>query len=150
MELDIMKLREQRRPLWMSYIGIDNYADMLGGGGDIWLDRVALEWARHTGEELTDDEAIELGFEGAESGLYESAPAEAAASLSSSQQETVSSQQETSPGINVGADINVEVSGVGETVKEVTGVVSETVSKTSKTLGNILGGVTKKVKDASK
>jgi hypothetical protein len=158
MELDITKLREQRRPLWMSSLEIDNYADMLGGGGDIWQDRLTLDWERHTGVELSDEEARELGFESAEEG-YKSVPSEsetaeasAASTSSSTSQETSSSESKSSPGIGVGvgADVNVELSGVTDTVDEVTGVVSDTVSKTTKTLGNILGGVTKKVKDATK
>ncbi len=35
-ELNITELRKQKRPLWMSDLGIDNYADILGGGGDIY------------------------------------------------------------------------------------------------------------------
>jgi hypothetical protein len=159
-ELNITKLREERRPLWMSSLGIDNYADMIGGGGDLWQDRLSMEWARYTGEELTDEEANELGFEGAETyesaQSYESAGSEeqvsqsVESSTSSSSQEASSSTQEGSPGVGVGADVNVRVSGVSETVDEVTGAVSDTVSKTTKTLGNILGGVTKKVKDTTK
>ena len=39
-ELNITELRKQKRPLWMSDLGIDNYADILGGGGDIYTDRL--------------------------------------------------------------------------------------------------------------
>ena len=55
-ELDITALRQQGRPLWMSPLGIESYADMLGGGGDLYVDRLPLEWARSTGEEMEDDE----------------------------------------------------------------------------------------------
>jgi hypothetical protein len=56
MELDITKLREERRPLFMSSLGVDHPADMIGGGGDIWSDRVVPEYPRFTGEELSEDE----------------------------------------------------------------------------------------------
>lgn len=55
MELDITKLREKRRPLFMSNLGVDHPADMIGGG-DIWTDRVVPEYPGFTGEELSEDE----------------------------------------------------------------------------------------------
>ncbi len=53
-ELDITALRQQGRPLWMSPLDIESYADMLGGGGDVYLDRLPPEWARSTGAEIED------------------------------------------------------------------------------------------------
>ncbi|MFP5212870.1 MAG: hypothetical protein ACLGPL_05775, partial [Acidobacteriota bacterium] len=49
---DTTKLREQRRPLWMSSLGIDHPADMIGGGGDIWADRLVPEYPRFYGQDL--------------------------------------------------------------------------------------------------
>jgi len=60
-ELNITELRRQKRPLWMSDLGIENYADILGGGGDIYLDRLPPAFARHEGMELTQEEERELG-----------------------------------------------------------------------------------------
>ncbi len=57
LEIDITNLREQRRPLWMSSLGIDHPADMIGGGGDVWTDRLTTEWPRYTGEEVLEDVA---------------------------------------------------------------------------------------------
>lgn len=54
--VDITKLREEGRPLWMSHLGISSYAEMLGGGGDIYTDRLVPEWERFAGEELLGDE----------------------------------------------------------------------------------------------
>ena len=59
MELSITELRAQRRPLWMSYLGVENYADHIGGGGDIWFDPLPLQWERDSGEELMGDEPEE-------------------------------------------------------------------------------------------
>lgn len=53
--VDITKLREQRRPMWMSSFGMDHPADMVGGGGDIYTDRLAPEWLRNYGQELAGD-----------------------------------------------------------------------------------------------
>lgn len=58
--LDMTKLREERRPLWMSPLGIESFADMLGGGGDIYSDRLVPEWSRFNGTELLDDEEIPM------------------------------------------------------------------------------------------
>ncbi|MCE5244515.1 MAG: hypothetical protein ABFD98_11605 [Syntrophobacteraceae bacterium] len=55
--LNISELKKQKRPLFMTELGIDSYADMLGGGGDVWTDRLPTEWPRVTGHELTEEEA---------------------------------------------------------------------------------------------
>ena len=52
-ELNISELRKQKRPLWMSDLGIDNYADILGGGGDIYTDRLPPAFARYEVIELS-------------------------------------------------------------------------------------------------
>jgi hypothetical protein len=57
MEINISELRKQRRPLWMSEIDEESSADILGGGGDLYSDRLPAEWARDTGEEITLTEA---------------------------------------------------------------------------------------------
>jgi hypothetical protein len=140
MVIDYTALREQRRPLWMSSFGIEAYADLLGGGGDIYTDRLSPEWERYTGSELTDEEFASISGESGQEGSEHSSE--------SYSQESTSSETSTeqSPGINVGADVNVELSGVDEATK----TVSDTVSKTTGALGGILKGATKKVKDAAK
>jgi len=60
-KLNITELRKQKRPLWMSDLGIDNYADILGGGGDIYNDRLPPAFARFEGMEFSEDEERELG-----------------------------------------------------------------------------------------
>jgi hypothetical protein len=60
-ELNITELRRQKRPLWMSDLGIDDYADILGGGGDIYADRLPPAIARHQGMELSEEEEREAG-----------------------------------------------------------------------------------------
>ncbi len=60
-ELNITELRRQKRPLWMSDLGIDNYADILGGGGDTYTDRLPPAFPRHEGMELSEEEEKELG-----------------------------------------------------------------------------------------
>ena len=45
----------------MSDLDVENYADFLGGGGDIYTDRLPPAFARHEGMELTQEEEIELG-----------------------------------------------------------------------------------------
>lgn len=60
-ELYITELRRQKRPLWMSDLGIDDYADIIGGGGDIYRDRLPPAWARYMGEEFTEAEESQLG-----------------------------------------------------------------------------------------
>jgi hypothetical protein len=67
MEINISELRKQRRPLWMSEFDEESSADILGGGGDLFSDRVPAEWARDTGEEilgLTEDELTRILMEG--------------------------------------------------------------------------------------
>jgi hypothetical protein len=59
-ELNITELRRQKRPLWMSDLGIDNYADILGGGGDIYSDRLPPAFARDQGIELSEEEEREI------------------------------------------------------------------------------------------
>ncbi len=60
-ELNITELRRQKRPLWMSDFGVDDFADILGGGGDIYLDRLPPATPRHQGMELSEEEEKELG-----------------------------------------------------------------------------------------
>jgi hypothetical protein len=43
----------------MSSLGITSYAEMPGAGGDICSDRLAPEWARHSGEKLADGDPVE-------------------------------------------------------------------------------------------
>lgn len=51
MELNISELRKARRPLWMTSFGIESFADMLGGGGDLRFDRLDVDWGRSGGVE---------------------------------------------------------------------------------------------------
>ncbi len=60
-ELNITELRRQKRPLWMSDLGVDNFADILGGGGDLYTDRLPPAFPRHEGMELTQSEEQEIG-----------------------------------------------------------------------------------------
>jgi hypothetical protein len=60
-ELNITELRLKKRPLWMSDLAIDDYSEFVGGGGDIYTDRLPPAWPRHEGMELTRDEEKELG-----------------------------------------------------------------------------------------
>jgi hypothetical protein len=60
-ELNITELRRRKRPLWMSDLGIENYSDILGGGGDIFADRLPPAYPRFEGMELSEDEERELG-----------------------------------------------------------------------------------------
>ena len=64
MELNITELRKQRRPLWMSDLDMDDYADFLGGGGDIYTDRLPTLWERHSGLEISEDELQEITTRG--------------------------------------------------------------------------------------
>ncbi len=57
MEINISELRRQKRPLWMTELDEESVADMLGGGGDIHLDRLTLDWARDGGAEVEDESA---------------------------------------------------------------------------------------------
>jgi HSP20 family protein len=52
MEVNISEMRKRRRPLWMTHFGVESMADMLGGGGDLWTDRLSSEWAREYGQEF--------------------------------------------------------------------------------------------------
>lgn len=56
MELNTTQLREQGRPLWMSNLAVDDISDLLGGGGDIWSDRLVPAWERQYGSELSQEE----------------------------------------------------------------------------------------------
>jgi len=60
MELNITELRKQRRPLWMSDLDTDDYSDFLGGGGDIYTDRLPPAWERHSGMEFSQEEVQEI------------------------------------------------------------------------------------------
>jgi hypothetical protein len=60
MELNITELRNQRRPLWMSTLDTDDYADFLGGGGDIYTDRLPPAWERHSGMDFSEAELLEM------------------------------------------------------------------------------------------
>ena len=60
-EINITECEGQKRPLWMSDLGIDNYADIIGGGGDIYTDRLPPAFARNEGMELSEEEEKELG-----------------------------------------------------------------------------------------
>jgi len=64
MELNITELRKQKRPLWMSDLDTDDYADFLGGGGDIYTDRLPPAWERHSGLELSEEEVNEITSSG--------------------------------------------------------------------------------------
>lgn len=60
-ELNIAELRRKRRPLWMSDLAIEDYSDFLGGGGDIYTDRLPPAFPRNEGMELSEDEEREVG-----------------------------------------------------------------------------------------
>lgn len=58
MDVSISELRKEGRPLWMSSLGEESFASFIGGGGDIYSDRLAPDWDRFEGvEELRDDDA---------------------------------------------------------------------------------------------
>ncbi len=63
MEFNITELREKRRPLWMTELNEESYANLLGGGGDIYKDRLPVDWPRSSGEETVTEEEI-IAFEG--------------------------------------------------------------------------------------
>lgn len=65
--MDLTRLREEGRPLWMSPLGIEAFAEMLGGGGDIYTDRLIPEWSRFSGRELSDGEESLMEAAGGES-----------------------------------------------------------------------------------
>jgi hypothetical protein len=54
--INISELRKKGRPLWMTNFGHESYADMLGGGGDIYADRLHPDWLRDYGEEIRSEE----------------------------------------------------------------------------------------------
>jgi hypothetical protein len=64
MEFNIEELRKERRPLWMTSLGLESPADMLGGGGDIHTDRLAVDWDRSIGAEFEDLEETKVLLEG--------------------------------------------------------------------------------------
>ncbi len=128
--LDVTNLREQRRPLWMSSLGVDHPADMVGGGGDIWSDRLAPEWPRYYGQELMGEESQaqgqgseQMSFEGREGFppkseltstveeafryIHPDLQSESSEMQSQSSEESQPEQKKSSGGLNVGADINV-------------------------------------------
>jgi hypothetical protein len=52
MEFNIEELRKEKRPLWMTDLGVETMADSLvGRGGDIRTDRLSVDGDRLTGEE---------------------------------------------------------------------------------------------------
>jgi hypothetical protein len=55
MQIDISELRKQRRPLWMSEFDEEATAGILGGGGDLYTDRLPSDWAVINGEEVPED-----------------------------------------------------------------------------------------------
>lgn len=55
MELKIDELRKAGRPLWMTDLGVESMADLVGGGGDIHSDRLAVDWGRELGEEAKEE-----------------------------------------------------------------------------------------------
>ncbi len=55
MELKIDDLRKEGRPLWMTDLGVESMADLVGGGGDIHSDRLAVDWGREAGQEVTEE-----------------------------------------------------------------------------------------------
>jgi len=57
MEINISELRKKGRPLWMTDFDLESYSDMLGGGGDIWSDRLYPEWMRDFGSESEQEES---------------------------------------------------------------------------------------------
>ena len=53
MEFNVEELRKEKRPLWMTDLGVETMADSLvGGGGDIRTDRLSVDSDRMTGEEV--------------------------------------------------------------------------------------------------
>jgi len=65
MELNIEALRKEGRPLWMTPLDVESYADLLGGGGDVYRDRHLPEWDRIAGAEEEEDlETLRILLEG--------------------------------------------------------------------------------------
>lgn len=56
MEINISELRRQKRPLWMTDLGVESSADLLGGGGDLFMDRLPVDTYRGLGMELAEGE----------------------------------------------------------------------------------------------
>jgi hypothetical protein len=53
MDFNVDQLRKEKRPLWMTNLGVETMADALvGGGGDIRTDRLSVDSDRMTGEEV--------------------------------------------------------------------------------------------------
>jgi hypothetical protein len=63
-EFNIEELRKERRPLWMTSLGLESPADMFGGGGDIHTDRLAVDWDRSIGGEFEDLDEAKVLLEG--------------------------------------------------------------------------------------
>ena len=72
MEFNIAELRKQRRPLWMTDLGVETMAEALvGAGGDIRTDRLSIDSDRMTGAEIEKEyhpEDVEFLLEGREIG----------------------------------------------------------------------------------
>ncbi len=134
-ELNITELRRQKRPLWMSDLGIDDYSDIVGGGGDIWNDRLPPAWPRHEGLELSQDDERQLGpvdikqYE--EVGSYQQ---------QQFAQEQQFQEQKSGQGLGAQAEADVEVSGLADTVKKTAETATETISGVVGSLKNIFKG----------
>lgn len=72
MDFNIEELRKQKRPLWMTDLGVETMADFLiGGGGDIRTDRLSVDSDRMTGAEVEKEavpEEVEFLLAGREVG----------------------------------------------------------------------------------
>jgi hypothetical protein len=55
MEINVTELRKEGRPLWMTHLGHESLAELLGGGGDVWTDRLHPEWERDSGHEVVEE-----------------------------------------------------------------------------------------------
>jgi len=64
MELNIEELRKEVMPLRMTGLGVESVADLLGGGGDVHTDHLAVGWGRSLGEEFEDLEEARVLLEG--------------------------------------------------------------------------------------
>ena len=56
MEVDITALRKTARSLWLTHFNHEYCADLLGGGGGIFSDRLQPEWMRDFGAEIEQKE----------------------------------------------------------------------------------------------
>ena len=119
-ELNITELRLKKRPLWMSDLGIDDYADMLGGGGDIYKDCLPPAYPRFEGMELSQEEEKEIGPVDIES-FREKTTVEAKTS-----------------------EAAARVSGFAQTVRKTAEAATETISGVIDSLKNIFKGQEKK------